>query len=509
MPETPSPAGGAASAEDLPLADRLASAQPGAVQELRRRVAVGAVIVGLRGVAVRVLALAGNVVIARLVTPDQLGLVAFGATVSVFASFWADAGMGGALIRQDREPDRADYAALLFAQLALFVPALVILGIVAWPHGDIWRVTVLMIAGLPISTFRTPASLSFERALRYGALVSIDLSEAVVYYGWSIVTLALGFGVWGLATAALARAVAGCVAAAAIAGGMIVVPRFSATRTRRLLSFGARFQGAGLVGLLRDQAINFGLVALAGTSALGIWSLANRLLQVPFLLFETLWRVSYPAMVRLLRIGEDAAMLLERGMAVTAIGAGLLLVPLVAGGGPLVAAVFGDRWRPVADTLPWASLGLIVSGPVSVATIGYLCAVGDAGAMLRATVANSVLWIATALPLVPRLGATAVGVGFVGAAVAEAVILVAASRRHLGDAGLAYGRALVGPVATAIVAGATGFAVTQHHPGAAVAVAVAVGADVMFLLLGAALFRPALQMTVRSVALVISRRGAG
>ena len=37
---------------------------------------------------------------------------------------------------------------------------------------------------------------------------------------------------------------------------------------------------------------------------LGYWSLANRLMQVPFWVFQALWRVSYPTMARLRALGE-------------------------------------------------------------------------------------------------------------------------------------------------------------------------------------------------------------
>ena len=52
-------------------------------------------------------------------------------------------------------------------------------------------------------------------------------------------------------------------------------------------------------------AVNLVVAAAGGTQLLGYWSLANRLLQVPFWLLQALWRVSYPTMARLRAHGED------------------------------------------------------------------------------------------------------------------------------------------------------------------------------------------------------------
>ena len=69
---------------------------------------------------------------------------------------------------------------------------------------------------------------------------------------------------------------------------------------RPLLRFGVRFQAAIGVGVARDQVLNAGIAAIGGLGTLGVWALAFRVMQVPLLLFTTLYRVSYPAMAKLL-----------------------------------------------------------------------------------------------------------------------------------------------------------------------------------------------------------------
>src|SRR5207248_493486 len=52
--------------------------------EVRRRAVTGAVVDALRGMGVRLVGLVGTLVTARLLTPYDFGLVAFGTTLWVF-----------------------------------------------------------------------------------------------------------------------------------------------------------------------------------------------------------------------------------------------------------------------------------------------------------------------------------------------------------------------------------------------------------------------------------------
>ena len=60
----------------------------------------------------------------------------------------------------------------------------------------------------------------------------------------------------------------------------------------------------------------------AGVPALGVWNVANRILQVPFLLLSSLWRVSFPGMSRLVEARENVGQTIQRVVAMVAVAAG-------------------------------------------------------------------------------------------------------------------------------------------------------------------------------------------
>ena len=88
-------------------------------QQLRDRAVSGAVLIAVRGIGVRVLGLVGYLVFARVLTPAEFGVAALGLSITFFAQFLADAGLGAAMIRRAEPPMRHELASLVGAQLAL------------------------------------------------------------------------------------------------------------------------------------------------------------------------------------------------------------------------------------------------------------------------------------------------------------------------------------------------------------------------------------------------------
>ena len=401
--------------------------------DVRRRAITGAAVVTIRGAAIRLIGLGGTVILARLLTPRDFGLVAFGASLMVFARYLADGGIGAALIREREAPVRADLQALLGLQLAITSIFAAATALAAFRFGAAGQVVALMVAALPLTALRVPGAIALEREMSYGPLVRVEVLETLLYFGWAIGTIELlGWGVWGLATGAIVRAAFGAIAIAFVSPVGLPAPTLSWTRMRSPLLFGMRFQGVGFVTLLRDLAINLATAAITSVSILGLWNLAGRLLSVPFVAFESLWRVGFPAMSRLLGTGEDPRSILERGTALVATATGAVLAALVGASPALVPAVFGSRWHEAALVIPWASLGLMVSGPISVTASGYLFALGDAKTVFRSSTLNALAFIGVALPLLPVLGVAALGVGWMSSALVEARVLARGVARHSG-----------------------------------------------------------------------------
>jgi O-antigen/teichoic acid export membrane protein len=452
--------------------------------DVRRRAAAGAAAVGLRGVVVRVIQFIGIVILARLLTPHDFGLVAIGMTVVTLGAFLSDMGFGAALIRRSEPPEPGVIESLLGLQLA--VAGLLALGTVAVvaPLGFESLPTAVIVTSLPLLAARAPTGILLERRLVYRPIVWAEVAETVVYYGFAGFTAWLGWGVWALAVGVVVRSVAGTTLLLALAPVRVVRPGSPLRAGRRLVSFGLKYQAVGFTNLARDQGVNLGVALVGGVSTLGLWTFANRILQIPYLLFGALWRVSYPAMSRLQALGEDATPIIERALSRVSVATGAILAPLAGSAPTLVPAVLGHHWTAVAAVIPWPCLGLVVSGPISVAVAGYLYAVGDVATPLRASVFHTIAWLVVSLALLPFVGVQAVGLGWLASCAVDAIVLGRGARRHVRVDLFAP---LAPPTTAAILAGGLGWIVASSGqatlPRLAVAVLLSEGVYIGSLLL--------------------------
>lgn len=79
---------------------------------------------------------------------------------------------------------------------------------VAVPVGEIGWVIALMVSSMPLVTLQFPGMILLERSLSYRPLAVVEVSQVLVYHAWAIGLVVAGFGIWGLASATVARAVA-------------------------------------------------------------------------------------------------------------------------------------------------------------------------------------------------------------------------------------------------------------------------------------------------------------
>jgi O-antigen/teichoic acid export membrane protein len=432
-----------------------------APRDLTRRALAGTVLLGGRGAVVRVAAFVGNVLLARLLTPSQFGAVAFGLTVVTFATLMTDGGLGAGLIRRAEAPERHDLRAVLGGQLLVSFGVAGAIAAIGVSLGRVGAITAVMMPALPLLALRTPSMIVLERGLHFRPVIAVEIAEVIAYYAWALTAITLGWGVWGLASASVAKAFAGTAILFRVAPTTVVFPSLSWARLRNLIGFGARYQATKAVSVAREQALNAGTLAMAGTATLGFWALAVRVMQGPFLLFESLWRVSYPAMAQLVSGGHDPGPVIARVLRLAALATGVGTVVLVGSSPALVTSIFGARWAPASGAVALAALGLQISGPISSATVGFLYGVGNARIVLWSTTLYSVAWLGVGLTLLPLVGVAALGAGWLAASIVEAVVLARATATL---ASVRFVDALALPCLAAFAASAAGWALCTSLP---------------------------------------------
>ncbi len=443
------------------------STDPGAIAEerlssaqVKGRAATGVAMLMGRGVAFQILGFLGNLVLARLLVPEDFGLVAIGFTVVNLGKFLAVGGLGYALVGRAEAPDRLELRAITGLQLLVTSAIAVVAAGVAIAVGDDALVTAVMMLALPLSAFRSPAMLLLQRRMDFRSQVKVDASEVVVNLAWAIPAAALGFGAWSLATAMVVAAAVATVVACVLSPTGFLAPSLDFARLRPILGFGLRFQGVNASHLVGDVVLIAGIGAIGGLTVLGLWNFAFRILRVPYLLFEAVWHVGFPLFSRLEDApdSQDVAGLLERTVATISVAVIAVLGPLVASSPALVPLLFGDVWADASLILPGSALALGVCGPIGISAYAYLYAQGDSTTALQGSVINSTVRWATTFALLPGMGVTAIGVGWASAAFSELPLIASRTRKRCGARVV---RRVLGPSVAGILSTAAGWAVAE------------------------------------------------
>lgn len=431
-------------------------------EEFTQRAYSGALVIFSWNFLNLAIAFVGNVILARLLTPYDFGVVAIGATAMLIVGAVAEGGLGAGLLRRPQQPSAAELRTMTGIQLALMLGAAIVIAACALPFGTTGQVVALMVFAMPIYSLQGATRVVLNRNLRLRTITMIEAVAITASYAFSIAAVLAGAGVWGLASGWVVRSIVATIMVVLVPGGRLYRPTFELWREfREIVAFGIKFQANWVVIVLREQALNLVTVAVAGISTLGLWSIGNRLLMVPNALGEAVSRVTFPTMAHALGRGRDTSRLIERTGRLTACAAAILVASFLASTPGLVPALFGAEWEDVVWVFPGACLGLMILLPVASACVGYLFAEGRPGIVLRASLAYSAGLVLVSAALLPMLGVGAIGVGLLAAGVLEAAVLAPAVRRL---SGARVARTIVRPTCAATLGAVPGWLISDARP---------------------------------------------
>lgn len=311
--------------------------------------------------------LAYTATMGRLLEPADFGLVAMALVVQRFGSYFAQMGVGRALI-QKSDLDVADVRVGVTTSvlLGLFVGgAMVAAAPLAGLFFDTDAVTpVVRVLALSfvLSSLGHIATSLLRRELRFRALSIIEVTaQAVAFLGVGIGMALLGFGVWSLVGAQLALSLLETGLAYAVRRHSLV-PLLTWYRARALYSYGSRISVISFFEFIGSSLDTLVIGRWSGQQALGHYNRALLLVNLPFQqVVKGLSGVLFPAFSR---IQGDIPRL--RGAYRSGLGmVAAFLMPTAAGlavaAPELVRVVLGPQWNLAAVVVP----ALAIAGTVN------------------------------------------------------------------------------------------------------------------------------------------------
>jgi FkbM family methyltransferase len=324
---------------------------------LTRTVVRGASVAGAGFALTITLSFFFYLVLARLATPEDFGVLAAGSLFVGVGMVFAESGMLAAIIqRRDRleEAVNTAFVSTVLGGVALTLLALALsplIGLVFSSH-QIGVVAAELSGWLFLNLVAVVPNALLQRRFSFVRRVVVEPLSVLAFGITAIIACAQGLGVWGLVLGTYASGAAHAVLSWAFAGWRPNLRLATFTMWRELVGFGRHIFASEILARAGTIAETLFLGRFVSPASLGHYRYAYRIASLPLLAAVNVGSyVLFPAFARISNDQERfrAAVLRSlRWMWVLALPASLFLLAL---GEPLAVLLFGQRWRPTGYAL--------------------------------------------------------------------------------------------------------------------------------------------------------------
>jgi polysaccharide transporter, PST family len=341
----------------------------------RRTAQGGAIAIGAQVVRFA-MQLATSAIMARLLAPEDFGLVAMAAAITGFVGIFSDLGLSVATV-QRTEIDQDTVSALFLLNLGagflFMILAFVAAPFSAWGFGD-ERVEWLVIALAPQIVLAAAGAQHTALLQRGMCWMSIQWTGIVAQIVGALVGIILAWrtdiGYWSL----VAQGLTGMLISVVLLWTVCpwrpsIVGEWA--KVRSALTFGMNLTGFNLVNYFHRQFDNVLIGWRWGASELGFYTRAYALLTLPLSLISgPIGSAVIPALCRLQ--GDPPRWrrtFLEALGAITLISSGFAAM-LITTAGPLVTLLYGPSWSESGRIFQFLAMSMFAAVPAN--TMGWI-----------------------------------------------------------------------------------------------------------------------------------------
>lgn len=336
-----------------------------ATDELTRRSLAGVLWMASGRGAHAVVQLVVLVVLARLLGPEEFGVLSAALVVIGFSSIFADLGIGPVVIQRPEVERRHLDTAFTASVVGGVAFGLLVAG-TAPLIADFFRVRqlepVLRLLALvfPIQGLVVVAEALVRRELRFRWLAGLDVTAYVVGYGVVALVLAYaGFGAWSLAIAELTRVCARAGILLTQSWGRASLG-WNGRAFHELMYFGGGFTIARVANYLALQGDNLVVGRALGPAALGVYTRAYQLMTAPAsALGSVLDAVLFPTMAKVQHDRSRLAAAYRGSVVLLTIMMLPLSVVLVVLAPEVIAIALGPQWGAAVLPFQLLTVGLL------------------------------------------------------------------------------------------------------------------------------------------------------
>ena len=362
-----------------------------------------------------VLSIVATAILARLLTPNDYGLVGMVVVITNFATMFKDLGLSLATV-QRAEISYDQISTLFWVNVtlsgAIMAVMIILAPLVAWFFGEprLLLITIATSAGFLFGGLTVQHEALLKRQMRFYALSAIAFISMMLGYTAGIVMAWNGAQYWALVASQLVLLSCNMVCVWIVCRWRPGRPLRN-TGVRSMLSFGGNITGYAIINYFSRNCDNLIIGRLFGPQPLGLYAKAAQLLSLPTdQVNEPLSSVAIPALSRLAdspeRYRQAYLRMMEKLILVTMPAVTLML----ATSDWLVQIILGPQWSSTARIFVFMGIAGLFQPLAS--TGGWLLVTQGRGRdMLRWSLINAPISILSIIAGIPW-GVVGIAVSF-------------------------------------------------------------------------------------------------
>ncbi|MBD5280219.1 MAG: lipopolysaccharide biosynthesis protein [Bacteroides sp.] len=361
-----------------------------AEQSLKQRTVSGMIWVGIQKFGTLIITFISNIILARLLTPDDYGMIGMLAIFIAISNSFIDGGFGSALIQKTR-PTETDYSTVFYWNIFLSIVLYGLLCVSApfiesFYHDIVGLAEILRIQGivLIINAITIVQFNKLRKAMNFKLLAWINVLGALISMLVAIVMALLNFGVWSLVIQQIVFSLVNCIV---LWVKCKWIPRreFSFVSLRELFKFGSYMMGSTLVNTIGNNVNGLIIGRWFSAGTLGYFTQAKKLEDVSSVgLLTVVEQVTYPMLVEVKDDYHRMAIVLSKFNSALLGLTMPLLYGLILMASPIIVFLFSAKWLPSAPILQILAVhGIFIC--MQGANYNAIAAIGKSNTLFRWT----------------------------------------------------------------------------------------------------------------------------
>ncbi len=336
-----------------------------------------------------------GIVLARLLFPEQFGLIGMLTIfIAVMRSF-LDSGFAAALIQKKEVTDR-ELSSIFYFNVAVGVAAAGLLCLAAPAIAAFYRQPVLapltraLSAVIVINSFAMVQSALLIRRIDFKTQTKVSVAAGAVSGAAGIAMAVMGYGVWSLVVQQVSAALIATICLWLLSSWR-PSPVFSMAALRSLFGYGSRLLASSVLNQLFDNLYLVVIGRVFSPADLGFFTRAKTLNELPSqTLAELTGRVTFPVFSSI----QDDIDRVRRGLRKTLTALVMINFPVLIGlavvAPLLVRLLLTDKWAPAVPYLQLLCAGSLLY-PLHLMNLNVLQALGRSDLFLRLEIIKKAL----------------------------------------------------------------------------------------------------------------------